>query len=372
VGTVLGIADASDPDGDPLTYSGGDADGVVGVAEDGTIALVQTVPNREVTIEIVITVSDGTDTANAVCPVTVTAVSGAGSARVYGSRTAGHVVFTVPDEILAVGPLTVTARDDDGLFAVDADTGVVTVVDTLPRPALHATGADREQTYEMDIEAGAPDGVVEWNLTILVVDFFDDDHSGDVSTTPYETSINWMGDAAVAPWLRPVTSGCTAPDKIAPVYCPENGTLRGQMAVFVTRMAMVADESAAWDNSDADVIEWADTVGHRFSRWIVAMREAGFTDGCNQGTGFCPERVITWGEASVFILRAFGPTIDGSDGLGVSQPDALQWLIDSGLTGDLLAADRPSAADTNTEVPRGVMARVLHTVGTEIGAPTPG
>ena len=201
------MASGSDADGDALTYSGGDPDGIIGVANDGTVALTDTVANREVSISVTIVASDGTDATEVVCDVTVTVVSAAETARTYGSRTAGHVVYTAPEDIRALGPLTVVSGNDEGLFSLDGQTGAVTVVDTLPRPDLHTLGADREQTYDMEIEAGTPDGVIELTLTILVVDFFDDDHVGDVSSSPYENSINWMGDSAVDPWLRPVTSG---------------------------------------------------------------------------------------------------------------------------------------------------------------------
>lgn len=381
VGTVLGVAEGSDPDGDTLTYEGGDADGLVAVQADGEIQVVAEFPFpfNETTLVVEVTVSDGVNEAvTETCEIPVVEVRPATeSVRIYASRAVGHEVWSpddLPDDVtFDAGNWTVTSGNDDGLFAVDPESGIVTVAADLPRPALQAMGTDRETGYTLEIQVGDPDDVIEVQLAILTVDFFDDDHDSDnASTTPYEDSINWLGDSAVDPWSIAVTSGCTAPDKEAPVYCPEAGTLRGQMAVFVTRMAMIVDESAAWDNDDPTLVTWPDTVGHRFSRWIMALRDAEITVGCNQGAGFCPDRIITWGEASVFIMRAFGPEIDGSTGDGVSQDAALAWLIDSGMTGDLLSADQPAESDTNNDVLRGVMARVLHTVGTAVDATTPG
>ncbi|MDH3295866.1 MAG: cadherin repeat domain-containing protein, partial [Acidimicrobiia bacterium] len=396
------------------TFSGTDADGYLQVNPDGSIELVSAIPASGVndgatrdSIVLPVTVTDGINE-----PVTVDCeirtegvIWTAGVVRIYASRAPGYVVWEPgPDFVYAdVQTWTIASGNEAGYFAIDPSTGVVTVASNLPRPEPQAMGVselpgpdgqtDRQVDYPLEIEITIPEGVIPGTLTVRTVDFFDDDHNANnESTTSYEDSINWLGDPAVAPWLRPITSGCNGatkdPPEEAPVYCPtinennidKNGaspghTRRWHMAVFVTRMAMVVAEPPAAPNPPLSVLTdagWADSIIHPRARWVAAMLVSSFSDGCGLplntfngravGTGFCPDDPITWGQASAFIRRAFGPAIDGSTGLGLSQEiPALEWLIEVGATGDLLSGDQPDGGDADETVPRDVMARVLET-----------
>lgn len=78
-------------------------------------------------------------------------------------------------------------------------------------------------------------------------------------------------------------------------YCPVDEVTRGQMAAFLNRALGLA-------GSSTDYFE--DDDGHLFEADINALAEAGITTGCNDGTVYCPDDIVTRGQMAAFLRRA--------------------------------------------------------------------
>jgi hypothetical protein len=91
-----------------------------------------------------------------------------------------------------------------------------------------------------------------------------------------------------------------------PQFCPNNGLLRSEMAVFVMRGVHGADYVSPKPNTQvfADV-----SLGHWGVHWITDMWEKGYTAGCHNPKNpadpvrFCPNQKHIRAEAAVFFLR---------------------------------------------------------------------
>jgi hypothetical protein len=93
-----------------------------------------------------------------------------------------------------------------------------------------------------------------------------------------------------------ITSGCSA---TPPLYCPDAGVTRAEMAVFLVRglhgSAFVPP--AATGTLFADV-----PAGDPFARWIEQLARDGITSGCSGGN-YCPGQPVSRAEMAVFLLR---------------------------------------------------------------------
>lgn len=70
---------------------------------------------------------------------------------------------------------------------------------------------------------------------------------------------------------------------------------RGEMAAFITRArGLPAATDDYFDDDD----------GHLFERDINALAQAGITDGCGDGTSYCPDDEVTRGQMAKFLRRA--------------------------------------------------------------------
>ena len=87
-----------------------------------------------------------------------------------------------------------------------------------------------------------------------------------------------------------ITHGC-ADER----YCPTDEVTRGQMAAFIRR---------ALDLPAAGTDYFTDDDGHVFEEPINALAEAGITNGCGDGTVYCPDDEVTRGEMAAFLRRA--------------------------------------------------------------------
>jgi hypothetical protein len=97
-----------------------------------------------------------------------------------------------------------------------------------------------------------------------------------------------------------ITGGCgTNP----PRYCPDLSVTRGQMAVFLLRST-----HGAGYQPEAATAMFADVpLGHPFAPFIEQLFREAVTAGCAANPArYCPDRLVTRGEMSVFLVRAFG------------------------------------------------------------------
>lgn len=93
-------------------------------------------------------------------------------------------------------------------------------------------------------------------------------------------------------------SGC---EEDPPRYCPEKGLTRAEMAVFIVRG--VHGSSFMPPNPTAQIFQDV-PVGEWYAKWVHQLWNDGFTAGCSTDPlMFCPNRVHTRAEATVFFLR---------------------------------------------------------------------
>ncbi len=98
-------------------------------------------------------------------------------------------------------------------------------------------------------------------------------------------------------------------------FCPNEDTTRAEMAAFLSRAFDLSDGPApGFDDVADDAWYLAD---------VARLRAAGITQGCGDGTNFCPNRVTTRAEMATFLYRGLTgdtgfdprrtPTVTGVD-----------------------------------------------------------
>ncbi|MPZ53280.1 MAG: hypothetical protein GEU79_11210 [Acidimicrobiia bacterium] len=119
----------------------------------------------------------------------------------------------------------------------------------------------------------------------------DTDHFSDDDNSVFEEDIN-----AIA--TEGITRGCNPPDNT--LFCPEDPFTRGQAAAFVRR---------ALDVPATDTDHFTDDNDSVFEEDINAIAEAGITRGCNppDNDRYCPDELLTRGQAAAFMRRALLP-----------------------------------------------------------------
>ena len=97
-----------------------------------------------------------------------------------------------------------------------------------------------------------------------------------------------------------ITGGCSANP---PRYCPDAGTTRAEMAVFLERAA----RGAGFDPPPATGTVFADVpANHPLARWIEQLARDGITGGCSASPPlYCPGGSVTRGQMAVFLVRTF-------------------------------------------------------------------
>jgi subtilisin family serine protease len=95
-----------------------------------------------------------------------------------------------------------------------------------------------------------------------------------------------------------VTNGCGANN-----YCPTNLVTRAEMAAFISRAAIGHD--LLFDYSSIPSANFTDVLSSSvFSKYINTMKALGITNGCGNGTTYCPSNNVTRQEMAAFIVRA--------------------------------------------------------------------
>ena len=115
-----------------------------------------------------------------------------------------------------------------------------------------------------------------------------------------------FGDVAEdAFYAVPVTAlaelGVFAGTGCAQGFCPDEPIDRKTMAVWVVRVLDGEDPPAVSESSFDDV-----DAQDFHAPFIERMAELGVTQGCGDGTGFCPDRVVSRAQMAAFLTRAFG------------------------------------------------------------------
>ena len=132
---------------------------------------------------------------------------------------------------------------------------------------------------------------------IFLPPFTDDDGS------PFEADIAWVADQGI-------TEGC---DAAGDRYCPTRDVTRGQMAAFLARaLELTATSDVSFDDVPDD---------HPFAEAIDKIHTAGITDGCGDGSRFCPGKAIPRDQMAAFLAAGLGLTATSEDGEFADVPD---------------------------------------------------
>ena len=92
-----------------------------------------------------------------------------------------------------------------------------------------------------------------------------------------------------------VTEGCRGGSG----FCPDENVTRAQMAAFLSRAYQLADGPDPGFDDVPHYVWYVDDVAR-----LVA---SGITQGCGDGTNFCPEQDTTRGQMAAFLYRAENP-----------------------------------------------------------------
>ncbi len=97
-------------------------------------------------------------------------------------------------------------------------------------------------------------------------------------------------------YARGITAGCGVD-----LYCPDAGTTRGQMAVFLLRTL----EGSGYNPPACTVPTFGDVpCSHPFAAWIEELYDRGITAGCGSGL-YCPAEPVKREQMAVFLARTF-------------------------------------------------------------------
>jgi hypothetical protein len=107
-------------------------------------------------------------------------------------------------------------------------------------------------------------------------------------TMPYFNTVNRM-------YQLGITGGCSPG-----YYCPNDATLRWQMAIFVIR-ALFGGDNFSYPLTPYFPDDVPAT--HSAFKWIQKMAELGITRGCSL-TAYCPDQATSYEAAAIFAIRA--------------------------------------------------------------------
>lgn len=115
-------------------------------------------------------------------------------------------------------------------------------------------------------------------------------------------------------------------------FCPDEPIDRATMAVWMVRVLDGADPAPATSTRFADV-----DASHPRAAFIERFAEIGVTQGCGDGTNFCPDEQVTRAHMAVFLSRAYGLPAGPDPGFGDVPSSAwyaadVAKLTESGIT----------------------------------------
>ncbi len=116
-------------------------------------------------------------------------------------------------------------------------------------------------------------------------------------------------------------------------FCPDDPIDRKTMAVWVVRVLDGEDPPAVSESRFDDVDAYSFSA-----RFIERLAELGITGGCGDGSGFCPDGVVSRAQMAVFLKRAYGLPAGADPGFSDVPGDAwyvaaVSSLAASGITG---------------------------------------
>ena len=206
------------------------------------------------------------------------------------TRTRRSIAILAIAALIAVMPTTAAAQQDASRFGDVADGAFYTV------PVVQLDAGGVFAGTECDNGSGfCPDEPLDrQTMAVWVVRLSSRDDPAPISESRFD---DVDAGSFYAPFIermaeRGITTGCGDGSG----FCPDATVTRAQMAVFLSRAYRLAD---AADPEFADVA--ADAW---YATDVAKLAASGITQGCGDGTVFCPEQDTTRGEMATFLYRA--------------------------------------------------------------------
>ncbi len=163
--------------------------------------------------------------------------------------------------------------------------------------------------------------------------------------------------------------GVFAGTECAQGFCPGDPIDRKTMAVWMVRVLDGAEPPALSESRFDDV-----DASSFHAPFIERLAELAVTKGCGDGSGFCPDRVLSRAQMAVFLTRAFG-LLAGADPGFVDVPEdawyaaAVSSLAASGIT---RGCGDGTGFCPEKDTSRAHMATFIHRAENRVGQPSDG
>jgi hypothetical protein len=199
--------------------------------------------------------------------------------------------LNVPFSSQGVGPGVTLGYPDEGEYCIDTvDNSACDAswISTASSTEAAISGLTSNTAYYWQVRAvnvvgtTEADGGTWWSFTALPQSFTD------VPTT------HWAWPWIERLYAAGITTGCGAG-----IYCPDQPTLRSEMAVFLLRGIY----GSTYTPPPGTGLVFADVpAAHWAVDWIEQLHTEGITNGCGGGN-YCPENSVLRSEMAVFLLR---------------------------------------------------------------------
>ena len=169
---------------------------------------------------------------------------------------------------------------------------------TTPVSALAADGVF--VGTECGDELFCPDKpITRWQMAVWIVRVLDGQEPAAIDTYRFDDvgEDDWYAAHVERMFELRVTQGCGDGTN----YCPDPAVTRAQMAAFLTRAYSLPDGP---DRGFGDV-----PVDAWYVDEVAALAASGITQGCGDGTNFCPDRNTTRAQMATFLYRAINPGV---------------------------------------------------------------
>ena len=213
--------------------------------------------------------------------------------RSYTGRGVAVLIAMVAFSVLgAVPDTTGTGASTDGFDDVPADAFYSAAVSSL------ATRGVFEGT-ECTTRKLCPDAPLDRKtMAVWIVRVIDKADPAPLSQTRFTTDV--PASSFHAPFIErmaelEITFGCNPNDRAR--FCPNRIVTRSQMAAFLTRAYNLPPTADPPTFTDVDADAW-------YAQDVARLAASGITQGCGDGTRFCPKKNVTRGQMAAFLHRA--------------------------------------------------------------------
>ena len=111
---------------------------------------------------------------------------------------------------------------------------------------------------------------------------------------------HWAADWIERLALDEISNGCGDG-----IYCPDAEVTRAQMAPLILRSVHFFDDPPYAPGAATGAVFTDVPADHWAADWIEALSAEQLTDGCGDGSAYCPDDMVSRAEMATFLSRAF-------------------------------------------------------------------